>query len=260
MSAAFDPRPAATVLMQTWDARRQIQALPTDVAPTTLQQGYLVQDRFIDSTQDFVSGWKLGVGSPAAMRAAGASRPLVGQLIASRCYQQQDEIVLSGAGAVTVEFEIVFVLSCDIPPDNEHPVETLVESAHVGFEFVLSRYVDRRAVGQPSFAADNVGFEACVLGPRIELEEIPGVVSTVAVCVDGVEKGRGLHGDDASDPWLSLHYLLDHARERNLTLKRGELVFTGAAAKPVVVDAKAFELTATFLEQEMRVSAKVGEA
>jgi 2-keto-4-pentenoate hydratase len=260
MSTAFDAGQAAAVLMETWTARRQIDALPAGSAPATLQQGYLIQDRFIDSTQDFVCGWKLGVGSPAAMRAAGASQPLVGQLIASRCYVHHDDIVLSDAGAVTAEFEIVFVLGCDVAPDDEPPVAALVESAHVGFEFVLSRYVDRRAVGQPSFAADNVGFEACVLGPKIALDEIPGVVSTVSVCVDGVEKGRGLYGDDATDPWLSLHSLLAHARERKLTLKRGELVFTGAAAKPVVIDARAFELTATFLEREVRIGAKRGGA
>ncbi|MFM0738109.1 hydratase [Paraburkholderia xenovorans] len=260
MTAPFDPHPAAALLTETWNARRQIDALPLAVAPSSLEQGYLVQDRFIDATGDAVCGWKLGVGSPAAMQAAGASRPLVGRLLSSRCYLHRDEVVLSDAGPVTAEFEIVFVLGCDVWSDSDMPLRTFVEAAHVGFEFVLSRYVDRRSVGQPGFAADNVGFEACVVGPRIALDEVEKVASTVAVHVDGVERARGLQGDAATDPWLSLQYLVEHARERNLTLKRGELVFTGASAKPLVIDQKSFELAATFLDSDMRVRAKVGEA
>jgi len=99
-----------------------------------------------------------------------------------------------------------------------------------------------------------------VVGPRIALDEVEKVASTVAVHVDGVESARGLQGDAATDPWLSLQYLVEHARERNLTLKRGELVFTGASAKPLVIDQKSFELAATFLDSDMRVRAKVGEA
>jgi|GEM_PF-491402 len=258
MNEAFNPTPAARLLLATWDRQQQIDALPPDMKPTSLAQGYRIQDRLIDTSDDFVSGWKLGVGSPAAMRAAGASRPLIGQLLSSRCYGVHDIVRISTAGPVTVEFEIVFVLGCDVPPDSDKPIERIVEAAHVGFEFVLSRYVDRRAVGQPSFVADNVGFEACVLGPRIEIDDIARVAAEVVVSVDGVEAARGLSGDDVSAPWLSLQYLLEHARERDITLRRGEIVFTGAAARPVVIDRHAFGIAATFPGAELDVRVEAG--
>ncbi|WP_233830181.1 2-keto-4-pentenoate hydratase [Paraburkholderia sp. ZP32-5] len=258
MSEAFNPNPPARLLLATWDKQQQIDALPPEMRPADLEQGYRIQDRLIDTTDDFVSGWKLGVGSPAAMRAAGASRPLIGQLLSSRCYSAHDAVRISSAGPVTVEFEIVFVLGCDVPPDSDKPIERIVEAAHVGFEFVLSRYVDRRAVGQPSFVADNVGFEACVLGPQIAIGDIGEVAAQVVVSVDGAESARGLTGDDVSAPWLSLQYLLDHARERDITLRRGEIVFTGAAAKPVVIDHQAFRIAAAFPGGELDVHVEAG--
>ncbi|WP_174364283.1 fumarylacetoacetate hydrolase family protein [uncultured Caballeronia sp.] len=260
MSFQFDPNPAAAVLLQAWKAQQQMQALPSPIAPANLDSGYCVQDRLVDLTGQFVCGWKLGVGSLAAMMAASAQRPLVGRLLSSRCYRDCDVVYLSKARPITVEFEIVFTLACDIEPYNEKPLERLVESAHVGFEFVLSRFVDRRAVGQPSFVADNVGFEACVVGPRIEVEDIDNIASSVAVYVDGVEKGRGLHGDDATEPWGSLQRLLEHASARGLTLKRGDVVFTGAAAKPIVIEHESFELSANFLGRKLCVSAKISDA
>jgi 2-keto-4-pentenoate hydratase len=258
MSEPFNPNPAARLLLATWDKQQQIDALPPEVRPASLEQGYRIQDRLIDTTDDFVSGWKLGVGSPAAMRAAGANRPLIGQLLSSRCYGAHDVVRISTAGPVTVEFEIVFVLGCDVPPDSDRPIERIVEAAHVGFEFVLSRYVDRRAVGQPSFVADNVGFDACVLGPQIPVGDIGEAAAQVVVSVDGAEAARGLTGDDVSDPWLSLQYLLDHARERDITLRRGEIVFTGAAAKPVVIDHQAFRVAANFPGVELDVRVEAG--
>jgi len=258
MNEPFNPTPAARLLLATWDQQQQIDVLPPEMRPTSLEEGYRIQDRLIDTTDDFVSGWKLGVGSPAAMRAAGAKRPLIGQLLSSRCHGDHDAVGISTAGPVTVEFEIVFVLGCDVPPDSDKPIERLVEAAHVGFEFVLSRYVDRRAVGQPSFVADNVGFEACVLGPQIAIDEIGEVAAQVVVSVDGEEAARGLTGEDVSDPWLSLQYLLDHARERDITLRRGEIVFTGAAAKPVVIDRHAFRIAAKFPGAELDVRVEAG--
>jgi 2-keto-4-pentenoate hydratase len=66
---------------------------------------------------------------------------------------------------------------------------------------------------------------------------------------------RGLSGDDLTDPVKSLEYLIAHARERGIVLKRGELVSTGAIAKPFDLAVPA-EIVARFLDSELRVQTK----
>ena len=244
---------AASTLLQLWQDGRRLDAFSADLRPRTLSEGYDVQDAFIAMTGDAVAGWKLGVGSPAAMRKAGTERALIGRLLGSRCttvdFSAPAPIVtIAAARAVTVEFEIALVLGCDVKPgDAPGNLMDTVAAAHVGIELVLSRFVDRRTVGQPSFAADNVGFEAYLCGAQIDPHRIAEVVASVEVQLDGVCAARGLYGDEAVDPLTALGHLFDHARERGITLRRGDIVTTGAAASPFDVFADEFEISAHYL-------------
>ena len=65
---------------------------------------------------------------------------------------------------------------------------------------MLSRYVDRRAVGWPSFAADNSAFQALVLGPVLATGDLAEVARGLVVEVDGVERVRAVTGEDETDP------------------------------------------------------------
>jgi len=243
----FDPAAAGQMLAQAWRSGSQLPELPEAARPRTLREGYDLQDRFIALTGDVVAGWKLGVGSPNAMRAAGLARPLVGRVLQSHCHQPDAVVPLPGAAPITVEFEIAFVLGCDIGPDG--PPASLadaVSETRVTFELVLSRFSDRRSVGWPSFAGDNVGFEALVVGNPIDPEQIDAIAQDVVVSVDGEEKARGLAGDDLSYPWKALAALMDHARERGITLHRGQIITTGAIARPFDVAGRGARISARF--------------
>jgi 2-keto-4-pentenoate hydratase len=261
-----DPGPAASTLLQAWQDSRQLDALAPELRPATLAHGYDIQDALIALTGDAVAGWKLGVGSPAAMRQAGTQRALVGRLLCSRCFMAgsssrdtsagalTEAVTISGSRPLTVEFEIGFVLGRDIAP-GDAPADPLaaVSSAHVGFELVLSRFADRRKVGQPSFAADNVGFEAYICGDPIEPRQIADVIASVQVELDGTCVARGLYGDEAVDPVVALRHLFDHARDRGLTLHRGDIVTAGAVARPFDVAAAEFDIAARYLDTRLAV-------
>jgi 2-keto-4-pentenoate hydratase len=253
LQTAYDPAPAAALLADAWRHGKQLRELPADCRPATLQQGYDLQDSLFAAMGGPLAGWKLGVGSPAAMRAGGLDRPLVGRLLQSRCWRDGETVQLSNGAPVTVEFEIALVLGRDIAPGQapDDPMEA-VAGVHTAFELVLSRFVDRRAVGWPSFAGDSVGFDAFVLGQAITLADIDRVIETVRVEVDGVEHARGLAGDDLSYPSVALRYLFDHARERGVTLRRGEIVSAGTVAKPFDVAARGVTLTARYHGGELR--------
>jgi 2-keto-4-pentenoate hydratase len=258
MSQPFNPASAASLLAAHWRSGTQLTELPEEMRPRTLQDGYDVQDRLIAEMGEKVAGWKLGVGSPAGMRSARLDRPLVGRILASHCYRSGDTVRLPNQAPVTVEFEIAFTLGRDIEPDSA-PISAMdaVSSTHPAFELVLSRFVDRRAAGWPSFVADSVGFEASILGDPIDAGQIDEVIRTVAVTANGKEMARGLSGDDLTDPIKSLEYLIAHARERGVVLKRSEIVSAGAVAKPFDLAGVPAEIVARFLNRELRVQTRL---
>jgi 2-keto-4-pentenoate hydratase len=248
----FDPAPAAALLTQAWREGRQLSEIPADIRPRNLSEGYALQDAFIKAysaqTGDREAGWKLGVGSVAAMQAAGTERPLVGRVLGGHRYDTGATVSILCQAPITVEFEIAFVLGRDIAP-GAAPADPMraVASTHIAFELVLSRFINRRAVGWPSFAGDSVGFEASILGPQIDPAAINRGLGSVAVQANGKEMSGPLTGDDAIDPVQMLRYLFDHACYYGLTLRAGDVVTTGAVAKPFDIQPGAADLSAQFL-------------
>ena len=59
-------------------------------------------------------------------------------------------------------------------------------------------------------------------------------------------------GEELTDPFSSLAGLMAHARERGLTLRKGEIVSAGAVARPFDI-AKEATIVARYLESELRV-------
>lgn len=256
MSKVFDPAPAAALLAAAWRSGEPITALPEAVRPQTMDEGYALQALLVATMNDAPSGWKLGLGNPAWLRNSGLGKPLVGRVLGSRVHRSGDTVRVVAGAPITFEFEIAFVLACDIPPTMQvdRPLE-VVASTCTTFELLRSRFDDRLAVGWPSFAGDSVGFEALVVGAEVDPARIDAIVRSVVVEHDGVEAARGLSGDALTDPIASLGALLAHARQYGVTLGRGEIVTTGIVARPFDFSGDG-EFVARFEGGEMRASVR----
>jgi 2-keto-4-pentenoate hydratase len=257
---AFDPAAAARLLADAWRSGRLLDALPADLRPRTLAEGYDAQDALLAETGQPSAGWKLGVGSPAALRNARLARPLVGRLPAAQVHADGATVWLPSRAPVTVEFEIAFVLGRDIAPHDAPPASPMdaVAAVHAAVELVRSRFVDRRAVGWPSFAADNVGFEALVLGrDALDAQALAAIRDSLVVSVDGAERARAVAGDDQVDPVEALGHLIDHARERGIPLARGQVVSTGTLCVPFDLPGRDCELLAEFAGRTLRLQTAV---
>jgi 2-keto-4-pentenoate hydratase len=255
----FDPMATALVLMEAWRSGELLHLLPAGIKPETLDQGYDAQDELLKVSSSARAGWKLGVGSPSAMRTANLSRPLVGQLERARLHESGVHLQLPAATPVTVECEIAFVLDRDLPPMIGRAVDPEdIRSTCVTFEIVRSRFTNRKTVGWPSFAADNVGFEALVVGKSIcegiDLKVMRELAETAVVKLDGVPKAKGLSGDSATDPLGSLAALYQHAAERGVTLRAGDLVTTGAMCEPFDIEGAGHVLSVGYFANELTFS------
>lgn len=150
----FAAQATAALLLQHWRSGERLPALPAHLKPETLSQGYDAQDQLFAAAGGRRAGWKLGVGSPAALRAGKLARALVGQLDAARCHGSGVHIHLPAPTPVTLECEVAFVLARDVPPEpGRAPTPQDIRGTYLTFEVVRSRFVDRKSVGWPSFVA-----------------------------------------------------------------------------------------------------------
>ncbi len=248
----FDPGPAAAILADAWQRGAILTELPVDVRPRSLAEGYDVQDRLLGVIDEPVSGWKLGVGSTAQKRRSGVGRSIAGRVLRSQLHFPGDVVLLPNDAPVTIEFEVAYILGRDVAP-NDPPPETssVVADVCVTFELVLSRFEDRRAVGWPSFAADNAGFHALVRGESIDPSHVPDIRRSLSVALDGQEVAVAVRGDDVTDPATSLTDLLSTARERGMRLPAGSIVSTGTVSKPFDVAKANAAITARFLDTQL---------
>jgi len=252
MNESFDPGPAATQLAEAWRSGSLLTELPAAIRPATLSQGYDVQDRLIAMLGEPVAGWKLGVGSALQKRQAGIGRSIAGRVLQSCLYREGSTVSIPNAAPITIEFEIAYVLSRDVlPEETEVAPLDVVGAVHAAFEIVLSRFTDRRAVGWPSFAADDAAFHALVLGAPIDATRIGELRNSLVVSVDGKEMARSAIGEDATDPVAALGDLIAIARERGMRLPKGSVVSTGTVSKPFNVSAAKARITARYLGTEL---------
>lgn len=228
--------------------------MPEAIRPANIRQGYDVQDRLIELLGLPVVGWKLGAGSAELKRQSGVGRSIAGRVLGNRRHDPGAIVRLSFAASVTIEFEVAFVLGKDIDHQSAVQPRDAIAETRVAFELVMARFVDRRLVGWPSFAADNSGFEALVLGEPIDPPQIPDLLSSLVVSVDGQERARAAAGDDATDPYGALADLMSIARERKMILPKGSIISTGSASMPFPISSTKGEVSASYLGRQFGFS------
>lgn len=244
VTSTVDRDRAVALLVDAWRTGDQLTELPADARPRTVDEGYDIQDRFIAALVaahgDAVVGWKLGAGSVKGKRDTGHGRSIAGRVLRSRLFSAGDAVPLRDRAPVTIEFETAFVLARTVEPGDavDDPLD-LIAATHLTCEFVRSRFVDRRAVGFASFAADDAGFDALVVGHEINRTHWAEAMQSLVVEVDGAERVRAAQGDDVTDPVVAFRDFVGLARQRHMTLPKGAIVSTGTMSVPFTIDGPA---------------------
>ena len=78
---------AAATLAELWRSGKQATALPLELRPASVEEGYDIQDRFIAALGERVVGWKLGVGSRKGKIDSGVGRAIAGRVLGSRRFE-----------------------------------------------------------------------------------------------------------------------------------------------------------------------------
>lgn len=174
--------------------------------------------------------------SPRGLRRELPNPPAIGILIPGSVFQSGAVVPLPLGRSATLEVEVAFSFSRQVSPaDEAFDAASMIECATVAVEVVCSRFLDRKAVGQPSFIADNVGFHALIRGDRIDHTGDASFGEEAGIWRDGERIAHSLSGDDRTKPFLSLGFLWDRLGTQGATIAAGTVVTTGTLTAPVDV-------------------------
>ncbi|HEX5006577.1 MAG TPA: hypothetical protein VFV70_05660 [Hyphomonadaceae bacterium] len=225
------PEIAARLVSARLDARA-LEAFPGE-QPTSLQQGYLVQEVAIHLWPDEIAGWKIGLVPPGLRERLGSDR--VAGPIFSRAVRRARDVVefpVFEGGFAAVEAEFVFRIGDDAPAGktkwSEDEAAALVAALHVGVETAGSPMAFINDLGPTVVASDFGNNAGLIVGGEIKdwrarLKDLRAKTE-----IEGKTVGEGAAMGLPGGPMAGLTFLLPHLAERNRPLKAGQYVSSGA--------------------------------
>ena len=160
------PIPHGVFVSRVESAREMLKtveaALPADVVPRSLAEGYAVQEQLVRKllagSGGRPVGYKIACTSVLAQKALGVDGPFFGVLMSHSTYPNGATLRGTDFTVRCAEAEFGFEMAADVPPGPVYTADTIREfvgAAIPSIEIVDHRYHDWQAVGAPSLLADN---------------------------------------------------------------------------------------------------------
>ena len=231
-------REAAKLLVECWDAREVIAALPERMRPQTKLEGYAVQAALMPDARVF--GWKVAASSEAGQRHINVSGPLAGRIFAPKVRPDGATISIRGNRMRVAEVEFAFRMGATFAPlaarYTQDEVLAAVASLHPAIEIPDSRYADFTTVGAAQLIADCACADQFILGPATTADWRHADLAAHVVTADvGGAVHHGLGANVLGDPRIALTWLVNELSEIGVALEAGQVVTTGVCIKPLAV-------------------------
>jgi 2-keto-4-pentenoate hydratase len=227
--------------------RAPLKALPPDLAPADLAQGYRVQralhDLLLPDTGPLV-GYKIGCTSAVMQRYLNIPHPCGGGVFSRGVHDTGVSLRAGDFVRVGVECEIAVKLAHDLAPSKEASKDTFketftaddvagaIEAYLPAIEIVDERYLGWETMGAPTLIADDFFAAGCVLGEPVARRDAPDLLTVVGrAVINGAEVARGTGADVLGHPHHALAWLANHLAEEGRRLHAGQIVLTGSLVK-----------------------------
>ncbi len=170
-------------------------------------------------------GWKLGMGTPAAMDKLGTSAPLVGYLLSSARVAPGERVSLEGWANPRLEPEIAVVMAADLDGDASRD-DAVAAIGGIGPAIELVD-PDPGASDPEAVLAGNIFQRAVVLGPVSDGASFDGV--SARVLRDGSEAAATDDATEATgDPIDLVVHVARTVAAAGERLRAGEVVICGS--------------------------------
>ncbi len=218
------------ILLQHRASGMLIQDLPQDLEPQTAEDAYRIQNETVTALGP-VGAWKVQPMPESGL-------PFASPILASNVLADGAAMTAADYPSIGIEVEVAVTLSRDLPMrDGDYKAEEMpsaIASFHLAFEILASRFVDRSQVAKLTGIADLQHSGAVVLGPAISFDALPEFgQQPIVLEMDDAPVASTPGNASTANMMAALAWLANHAAERNLPLKAGNVVITGARLGPV---------------------------
>ena len=228
---------AAKFIVESRLAGSQLLPIPDNIRPTTLEEGYAVQEAVHSVLGEchgcYRIGYKIGCTTPVMQKNLGIDHPCAGSISDTRVYRDFAELAIKDFAGVGVECEIGMVLARDIRPAdgpfNRKNIKPMIDAVMPAIEIVDNRYQGGTSIGLPTLIADDFFGSGAVLGPEnrawadMDLSALTG-----RIFVDGEIRDSGVGSSVMGNPLEAVAWFANMKSERGETMKKGEFILTGS--------------------------------
>ncbi|AMV24845.1 2-hydroxyhexa-2,4-dienoate hydratase [Gemmata sp. SH-PL17] len=226
---------ACEYLFEMRSTQRPVAALPADLVPQSIAEGYLVQERLVGKIlNQFGSrpiGYKIACTSELAQKALGVDGPFFGVLMSHSSYSSPATLRGSDFVVRCAEAEFGFEMGADVLPGPVYTADTIrpfIGTAMPSIEIVDHRYHDWQTVGAPSLLADNAIHGAWVAGePYADWRDLDFARHPVTLVVNGEQTFPGSGAAVLGNPLNVVAWLANQLPKFGRRLGRGDRVTTG---------------------------------
>jgi 2-keto-4-pentenoate hydratase len=225
-------RAAVAALADARRTRVALAGLPEACRPSTLDDGYAIQEAFVASCGQPVAGWKVGATAEASQRLFGIEEPFYGPVLAPLVFSSPAALPAADFPRRGIECEFAFQLAADFEP-RERPYEPDEAAERVSapipaIEVVSPRLDDPIRYGAPSAVADCGVNGALVLGaPTFDWQALDLANHEVRLEIDGEVKATGTGALVLGHPLNVLAWFVNRYTASGRTLRAGQIVTTG---------------------------------
>lgn len=231
---------AADFLWQARLRQSRFVALPADCKPSTLSDGYAVQDAMAALAGPPLFGWKIAATSAAGQKHIGVTEPLAGRLFADFVLKDGASLPAAPLQMLVVEAEFAFRLGRDLGSrTTTYQVDEVcaaIADLHLAIEIPDARFEPFDTIGPAQIAADDAFAAWFVLGRKVEnWQQLDLPRQPVRVFKNAQVAAEGTGANALGDPRLALTWLANERSKRGVGLKAGEVITTGTCIKPLEI-------------------------
>ena len=223
---------AADMIVAARRSGTLIHALPQDLTPVTLADGYSVQDEVRRRWSDRVAGWKAGATAAAVQQRFALSEPFAGPFFAGDVAESLARLPAARFAHLAIESEFAFRFDQPLAPRagryGRDEIVAAIDAVMPAFEIVSPRFPDFLFDRAPLAVADCGLNAAFVFGEiTTDWRDLDFASHTVVLDVAGTERARGTGAAVLGNPLNVLDWAVNHLSERGIAIEAGQIISTG---------------------------------
>ena len=228
---------AARWLAEAHARRTPFGPLPPDLAPTSAEEAYAIQDAFVAlraQERGAIVGYKIALATKAMQAFVGVDAPQAGRVLHGTVQRSPGRVRAADYGRLIVEFEIGVRMADDLPaadaPFSRQRVAGAVGAIMPAFELADDRGADYAFLKRHplDLIADNTWNEGAVLGEEKDWRGLDLATLRGRAGINGVAVGEGTGADALGHPFDAVGWVAGHLASLGRGLLRGDFVITGS--------------------------------